>query len=120
MTRDAKPCRGRVALVTGASQGGTGTALAIRLAAEGASVAITARHEPGLAECAQQIEALGGRALVLPCDLSDPAGGRDRLVAQTEDALGPIEIVSVSASAYCSLDKPRPVCGCDPRRPRVP
>ena len=36
-------CEGKVALVTGASQGGTGTAIAVRLAAEGADVAITAR-----------------------------------------------------------------------------
>ena len=41
-------CEGRVALVTGASQGGTGTGLAIRLAAEGARVAITARSQSGL------------------------------------------------------------------------
>ena len=36
-------CEGQVALVTGASQGGTGTAIAVGLAAEGARVAITAR-----------------------------------------------------------------------------
>ena len=55
-------CEGRVALVTGASQGGTGTGLAIRLAAEGARVAITARSEAGLRETQQRIEALGGSA----------------------------------------------------------
>ena len=36
-------CEGMVALVTGASQGGSGTGLAVRLAAEGAKVGITAR-----------------------------------------------------------------------------
>ncbi len=35
--------QGRVALVTGASQGGTGRSVAVRFAAEGAKVAITAR-----------------------------------------------------------------------------
>lgn len=40
-------CEGRVALVTGASKGGTGTAIALRLAAEGARVAITARSVDG-------------------------------------------------------------------------
>ena len=92
-------CRGRVALVTGASQGGTGTAVAIRLAAEGADVAITARTVAGLEDTAARIEALGRRALVLPCDLADPAGGRDSLVARTEAALGPVDIVVNNAAA---------------------
>ena len=70
-------CEGRVALVTGASQGGTGTAIAIRLAAEGAAVAITARTLAGLHETRQRIEGLGGKCLVLQADLSDP-GGRTR------------------------------------------
>lgn len=48
-------CTGRVALVTGASQGGTGTALAVRLAAEGARVAITARSSEGLATTKKRI-----------------------------------------------------------------
>ena len=82
MTAAKKLCEGRVALVTGASQGGTGTALALRLAAEGAAVAITARSEPGLAECRESIEAIGGKVLVLPCDLADPDGGRDELLAR--------------------------------------
>ena len=47
-----RACEGKVALVTGASKGGTGTATALRLAAEGARVAITARarQEANLAE----------------------------------------------------------------------
>ena len=40
-------CAGLVALVTGASRQGTGTAIALRLAAEGARVAITARTVSG-------------------------------------------------------------------------
>lgn len=46
----ARSCEGLVALVTGASQGGTGLATAIRLAAEGAKVGITARSVEGLNE----------------------------------------------------------------------
>ena len=92
-------CDGRVALVTGASQGGTGTCLAVRLAAEGARVAITARSEAGLEATRKRIEAVGARPLVLPCDLSDPDGGRDRLVAHTEDALGPVDILVNNAAA---------------------
>jgi NAD(P)-dependent dehydrogenase (short-subunit alcohol dehydrogenase family) len=82
-----------VALVTGASSGGTGTAIAVRLAAEGASVAIAARNAEGLAETRQQIEALGATCCVLPVDLSEPTGGRRELVARAEAALGPIDIL---------------------------
>jgi len=92
-------CEGRVALVTGASQGGTGTAVAIRLAAEGADVAITARTVGGLQETAARVEALGRRVLVLPCDLSDPDGGRASLVGRTEAELGPVDIVVNNAAA---------------------
>lgn len=102
MTRTAparsRSLEGRVALVTGASQGGTGTAIAIRLAAEGAQVAITARSRSGLEETAASIAAVGGQALILPADLADPDGDRTRLVERTEAALGPIDILVNSAA----------------------
>jgi len=93
--------------VTGASQGGTGTAIAIRLAAEGAKVAITARSEAGLAECAAAIAAVGGEALVLPADLADPKGERTRLVERTEASLGPIDILvnSAATNGYKSFEQ---------------
>jgi NAD(P)-dependent dehydrogenase (short-subunit alcohol dehydrogenase family) len=84
---------GVVALVTGASQGGTGRSVAIRFAAEGAKVAITARSEDGLDETLRRIEEVGGTGLVLPCDLGDPGGGRDTLVARTEAAFGPVDVL---------------------------
>jgi NAD(P)-dependent dehydrogenase (short-subunit alcohol dehydrogenase family) len=84
--------------VTGASRGGTGTAIAVRLAAEGAKVAVTARSAKGLEETAARIAEVGGEALVLPADLSDPRGERTRLVARTEAALGPIDILVNSAA----------------------
>ena len=92
-------CAGRVALVTGASRGGIGTAIALRLAAEGAKVAITARGKPGLDETAARIADAGGSALVLPADLSDPRGERQHLVARAEAELGPIDILVNSAAA---------------------
>lgn len=91
-------CRGRVALVTGASKGGTGTAIALRLAAEGAAVALVARDVAGLEVTAARVRDAGGDALVLPCDLSDPAGGRDTLVARASE-LGPVDIVVNNAAA---------------------
>ncbi len=93
-----RECEGSVALVTGASQGGTGTCLAVRLAAEGARVAITARSVDGLEKTAKRIEAVGEAPLVLPCDLSDPKGGRDTLVSRTEEAFGPLDILVNNAA----------------------
>jgi NAD(P)-dependent dehydrogenase (short-subunit alcohol dehydrogenase family) len=90
---------GRVALVTGASQGGTGTVAAVRLAAEGARVAITARSVDGLERTRDEIESVGGTSLVLPCDLGDRDGGRETLVARTEAELGPIDILVNNAAA---------------------
>ena len=89
---------GKVALVTGASQGGTGTAIAVRFAAEGAKVAITARSVDGLEETRSRIVASGGECLVLPADLSRPDGGRSDLVPRTEDAFGPIDVLVNNAA----------------------
>jgi 3-oxoacyl-[acyl-carrier protein] reductase len=60
--------QGKVALVTGASQG-LGHAIAHRLAAEGMAVAVSARNETKLRDLAQMISAAGGKCLVYPADL---------------------------------------------------
>jgi NAD(P)-dependent dehydrogenase (short-subunit alcohol dehydrogenase family) len=91
---------GKVALVTGASAGGTGRAVAVRFAAEGARVAITARSVDGLHETIEHIEAVGGTGVAFPSDLSDPDGGRDTLVARTEEAFGPIDVLVNNAVAH--------------------
>ncbi len=60
---------GRVALVTGASQG-IGRAIALELAAAGATVALGARNEAKLAEVKAAIEAAGGKAESFALDVS--------------------------------------------------
>ena len=103
-------CEGRVALVTGASKGGTGTAIALRLAAEGARVAITARSVDGLETTSARIRGLGGECVVLPSDLSDPHGARTELVERTEAAFGAIDILvnNAAVGGYGSFESVPP------------
>jgi 2-deoxy-D-gluconate 3-dehydrogenase len=61
---------GEVALVTGASRG-IGRAVALALAAAGASVGLVARSDADLRAVAREIEAAGGQALVSAVDLAD-------------------------------------------------
>ena len=61
---------GRVALVTGASQG-IGHACALALAREGATVAVTARNQQKLDQLAGQIAAAGGKAAAFVLDVAD-------------------------------------------------
>ena len=95
---------GKFALVTGASRG-IGAAIAVRLAAAGASVALAARsldahpHLPGtLRETVAEIERNGGRAVAIECDLAD-AAARTRLVDDARAALGPIDLLVNNAAA---------------------
>jgi 3-oxoacyl-[acyl-carrier protein] reductase len=61
---------GRVALVTGASQG-IGRACALRLARSGAAVALAARSQEKLNEIVAEITAAGGRAAAFPIDVAE-------------------------------------------------
>ncbi|MGA7858647.1 MAG: SDR family NAD(P)-dependent oxidoreductase, partial [Terracidiphilus sp.] len=61
--------QGRIALVTGASQG-IGRACALELARTGATVALAARNEAKLAEVAAEIEAAGGQAAAFALDVA--------------------------------------------------
>jgi len=61
---------GRIALVTGASQG-IGRACALALAEGGASVALAARNEENLAQVAKEIEAKGGQVATFRMDVAN-------------------------------------------------
>jgi 3-oxoacyl-[acyl-carrier protein] reductase len=80
---------GRVIIVTGGSRG-IGRAIAVRLAAEGARVAIIARHREPCEAAAGSIAAWGGCAVALPADVSDEAQVA-RMAAQAEARWGRVD-----------------------------
>jgi 3-oxoacyl-[acyl-carrier protein] reductase len=85
----------RVALVTGASQG-LGAAIARHLAAEGYAVALVARRRSELEAVANSIRLKGGRAQVLPADVTDP-GQVETVVRAAIDEFGSLDVLVSNA-----------------------
>ena len=83
--------KGRVALVTGGSQG-IGKAVAATLAQEGASVVIAARGAELLEKVAAEIRAAGGKVHAISADVSQ-AADCERLVAETIKTFGRLDIL---------------------------
>jgi 3-oxoacyl-[acyl-carrier protein] reductase len=88
----------RVALVTGAGRG-IGRAIALAYAQEGARLALATRTRRELEETAQQAEALGAEALILPTDVSDQAQV-DEVVRQTVDRYATVDILVNNAGVH--------------------
>ena len=82
--------RQETVVITGASAG-VGRATVRRFARDGARIALLARGRDRLEAAAREVEAAGGRALVLPTDVADPDAVEDA-AARTEAELGPIDI----------------------------
>jgi NAD(P)-dependent dehydrogenase (short-subunit alcohol dehydrogenase family) len=96
-------CEGKVALVSGASRG-LGKAIARRLAAEGATVAMTARtldpdpkYSGSLRETLDQIVGAGGNAVAVQADLSQ-AEERERMFAAVVEQVGSPDILVNNAA----------------------
>lgn len=85
------PLDGKVALVTGASSG-LGRNFALTLAHAGADVAIAARRLDRLEDLAREIEKIGGRAVAIRLDVTDPDNVA-LAVEQTAAALGGLDIL---------------------------
>src|SRR5579884_3516936 len=79
-----------IVVITGASAG-VGRATARRFAQAGADVALIARGQAGLEGARRDVEEAGGRALVLPLDVSD-AEAVLRAADRVEAELGPIDV----------------------------
>ena len=83
---------GKVALVTGASRG-IGRAVALKLASEGAKVAINYAGSQGKAEEVKaEIEKLGGEAILVQANVADSAAVEE-MVAKVVEAFGTIDIL---------------------------
>jgi 3-oxoacyl-[acyl-carrier protein] reductase len=82
---------GRVALVTGASQG-IGRACALALAQAGAKIALAARNREKLEQVAQEIRDKGGEASVFPLDVSDEDSAKAAIKSAVE-SFGKIDIL---------------------------
>ncbi|WP_206862146.1 SDR family oxidoreductase [Lysobacter changpingensis] len=105
---------GKTLFITGASRG-IGRAIALRAARDGANVAIVAKSAvpnpklPGtIHTVAEEVEAAGGKALPIRCDIREEEEVRSA-VAATVDAFGGIDILVNNASAIWlrgTLDTP--------------
>ena len=82
---------GKTALVTGASRG-IGRAIAMAYARAGADLALVARDAERLGEVRAEVEALGRKAVVLPCDVTDP-DAVSRMAGDAIAALGGIDVL---------------------------
>jgi NAD(P)-dependent dehydrogenase (short-subunit alcohol dehydrogenase family) len=83
--------RDRVAIVTGASQG-IGRAIALELARVGADVVVCSRRPAALKPVADEVRALGRRAIAVECDVAD-AGQVNDVVGQTTATFGRIDLL---------------------------
>jgi short-subunit dehydrogenase len=82
--------RGRRIVITGASSG-IGRATALIFAKHGASLVLAARRDDVLREVAKECAKLGGVALVVPTDVTDPEAVTD-LARQAEETFGGIDV----------------------------
>jgi len=87
---------GKTALVTGASKG-IGRAIAIRLAQHGARVVVSSRTESACEEVAALIREVGGEAIAVACDITNP-GDLERVVETARNTYGRLDILVCNAA----------------------
>ena len=92
----SSPLDGSVALVTGASSG-IGAAAALRLARDGATVALVARREDRLRELDERIRAAGGSTSVHVADVTEREAA-EAVVAHAVELHGSLDVLVNNAS----------------------
>lgn len=92
---------GRIALITGASRG-IGRAVAKHFVEHGAQVIVTARTQGALEELDDEIQAMGGQATLVPCDLTDFAT-IDQIGAAIYERFGKLDVLVGNAGSLGTL-----------------
>ena len=77
---------GKIAMITGPAKG-MGAAITTAFAAEGAKLALLGRDVAAIEPVAAEVKKMGGRAIIVPCDLTDPAQC-DAAAQKTRQAYG--------------------------------
>jgi NAD(P)-dependent dehydrogenase (short-subunit alcohol dehydrogenase family) len=95
---------GSVVIITGASSG-IGAATAREVARRGAKVVLAARRADQLHGVAEEIHRRGGKALVVPTDVSQRAA-IDRLVDTTIDSFGRVDVLVNNAATWEGVSVP--------------
>jgi 3-oxoacyl-[acyl-carrier protein] reductase/pteridine reductase len=100
--RTHRPLAGKTALVTGAAKR-IGRAIALKLAANGANVAITYRDsQPDAEQTVRDLAALDVEAFAVRCDLNDPQSVREAVAAVVEE-FGGLDILVNNAGLFESV-----------------
>ena len=96
--------RGKSAVVTGASRG-IGRAIALRLADEGAGVAICARGEPALLEAEADLRSRSVPVYAAVCDVGNPEA-LDGFLDAASASLGRLDILVNNPTGFAPADDP--------------
>ncbi|MFP6602269.1 MAG: SDR family NAD(P)-dependent oxidoreductase, partial [Pirellulaceae bacterium] len=96
MNQQGQDFQDKVVLITGGTRG-IGKALALRLASEGARLAMNYLSRTDQAEqTLQELESAGGQGVIVPGDVSTPESA-EQIVASTREQLGPIDMLVTAA-----------------------
>ena len=88
----------KVAVITGGGRG-IGRAIALKFAAEAAAVAVAARTKSEIEAVADEIRAIGGRAIAVPTDVADEAQCKN-LIGAAASQFGRVDILVNNAGDY--------------------
>jgi short-subunit dehydrogenase len=100
-----RPLKQQTLVITGASSG-IGRETAVEAGRRGANVVLAARNETGLRAAAREVEAAGGRVLVVPTDVADKEQV-ERLAGAAVEHFGRVDtwVNNASVSTYALIDQ---------------